>query len=134
MFFKNTRAYHDFLSEKKTLYEKPFVFQSAHSTEHAVLQLSNQMINSLNEKEFALEIFIEFSKASDKVDQKALIKKLEKYLIKHHYLDLFESFLNSPKQYIRYSEGIPPSKERKCGVSKSSYLRPFLFLIFLNNL
>ena len=35
---------YDFLTENKMLYEKQFGFQSAHSTEYAILQLSNEII------------------------------------------------------------------------------------------
>ena len=41
---------YDSLTENKILYEKQFGYQSAHSTEHAILQLCNQIANSFNEK------------------------------------------------------------------------------------
>ena len=39
-----------FLTENKFLHENQFGFQSAHSTKHAVLQLSYPVSNSFNEK------------------------------------------------------------------------------------
>ena len=137
MFLKNPRVYHvhriyDFITENKILYEKQFGFQSSHSTEHAILKLSNRISNSFNEKQFTLGVFID--KPFDTMDHKILIKKLEKYGIKHQYIDWFKSYLNSQKQYVRYSEGATPSAKNKCGVSQSSMLDPLLISIFANDL
>ena len=48
----------------------------------------------------------DFSKVFDTVNYKILIRKLEKYGIKHQYIDWVKSYLNSWKQYVCYSEGI----------------------------
>ena len=58
---------------------KQFGFQSTHSTEYAILQLSNGISNSLNEMQYTLGIFIDFLKAFDSVDHKILIEKWEKF-------------------------------------------------------
>ena len=47
----------------------------------------------------------DFSKAFDTINYKILIRKLEKYGIKHQYIDWVKSYLNSRKQYVCYSEG-----------------------------
>ena len=47
----------------------------------------------------------DFSKAFDTINYKILIRKLEKYGIKHQYIDWVKSYLNSWKQYVSYSEG-----------------------------
>ena len=64
-----------FLTENKILCEKQFGFQSSHSTEHAIMQLSNQISNSFNEKQFTFGVFIDFSKALDALDHKILFEK-----------------------------------------------------------
>ena len=60
---------YDFLTENNILHEKQFRFQSAHSSEHAILQLSNRNSNPFNEKQFT-----DFSKAFDTEDHKILLK------------------------------------------------------------
>ena len=50
-----------YLSENSILYEKQFVFQTSHSTEHVILLLVNQNYQSLDESKFTLGIFIDLS-------------------------------------------------------------------------
>ena len=42
---------------------------------------------------------------------KIVIKKLEKYGIKHEFIDWFKTYINSRKHYVRYTEGTTPSEE-----------------------
>ena len=63
------------LKEKDILYKKQFGFQQKHSTEHAILQLIDQVNNSFERNQFTLGIFIDLSKAFDTVDRKILISK-----------------------------------------------------------
>ena len=60
---------YDFLTENNILHEKQFGFQSAHSSEHAILQLSKRNSNVFNEKQST-----DFSKAFDTEDHKILLK------------------------------------------------------------
>ena len=122
------------LTENKILYEKQLGFQSSHSTDHAVLQLSTRIFTSFNEKQFTLGVFIDFSKAFGTVDHKTLIKKLEKCETKHRYIDWFKSYLNFQKQYVCYSGGTTLSEEIKCGVPQGSILGSLLYLISVNDL
>ena len=57
-----------------------------------------------------------FSKVFDTMNYKILIRKLKKYEIRHQYIDCFNSYLNSWKQYEYYSEEAIPLKEVTCGV------------------
>ena len=94
----------EYLSENSILYEKQFVFQTSHSTEHAILLLVNQLYQSFDESKFTLGIFIDLSKAFDTVDHKILTKKLELYGIKGCNLRWFQSYLSNRKQFITYGD------------------------------
>ena len=49
------------------LYQKQFGFQNAHSTEHAILQLVNQITDAFSQGKCILGIFIDLSEALDKL-------------------------------------------------------------------
>ena len=67
------------LSEHNLLYQKQFGFQQGHSTEHAVMQLIDQINDTFENNCFTLGIFIDLSKAFDTVDHQILISKLNNY-------------------------------------------------------
>ena len=62
------------------------------------------------------------------------MRKLEKYGIKHQYIDWFKSYLNSWKQCVHYSEETTLLEIIKCGAPQGSILGPLLSLIFANDL
>ena len=67
------------------------------------------------------------------VNYQILIKKLEKYGVKHQYRDWFKSYLNSWKQYVCFSEGTTALKEVTYGAPQGSILFPLLSLIFVDD-
>ena len=77
---------YSFLINNNILYTKLFGFQKEHSTEHAILQLTNQLIQSFDRDEFTIGIFIDLSKAFDTVDHTILLKKLAYYGVKNNNL------------------------------------------------
>ena len=88
---------HKYLKENDILYKKQFGFQQNHSTEHAILQLIDQVNDSFERNQFTLSIFIDFSKVFDTVDNKILISKLKNYGVTGNNLKWFESYLNNRK-------------------------------------
>ena len=85
-----------YLMENDTHNKTQFGFQQKHSTEHAILQLTDQVNNSFERNRFTFGIFI--SKAFDIVDHKILISKLKNYGVTGNNLKWFESYLNNSKQ------------------------------------
>ena len=59
--------FYKFLVER-ILYQKQFGCENAHSTEHAVLQLVNQITDAFSQGKYILGIFIDLSKAFDTVN------------------------------------------------------------------
>ena len=68
-----------FLLENNILYQKQFGFQNAHSTEHAILQLVNQITEAFSQGKYTLGIFLDLPKAFDTFNHNILLEKQKAY-------------------------------------------------------
>ena len=65
-----------FLAENNILYQMQFGSQNACSTEHAIFQLVNQIIEVVSQGKYTLGIFLDIPKAFDTVNHNILLEKL----------------------------------------------------------
>ena len=119
------------LSENQMLYSKQFGFQRGHSTEHAIMQLTDQINSSFEKNHFTLGIFIDLLKTFDAVDHYILITNLENYGVNGKNLRWFQSYLKNRKQYLNFNNKITNSSLITCGVPQGSILGPLLLLIYV---
>ena len=66
-----------YLIENNILYSKQFGFQNSHSTDHAVVQIVDQILEPFENNKYALGVFIDLLKAFYTVDHSVILKKLE---------------------------------------------------------
>ena len=83
------------MSWNTLLYDKPFGFQKGHSSDHAIVQLADQIHEMFDKTIYTLGVSIDLSKEFDTVNQKSLLKKLSHYGIKNKSLDWFISYLST---------------------------------------
>ena len=55
-------GFHKCVLENKILYPKQFGFQVGHSTDHAIVQLDDQIFEAFENNLFTLGVFIDYSK------------------------------------------------------------------------
>ena len=111
-----------------------FGFQRGVSTQDAILQITEQIYESLNKNSSAIGIFIDFSKAFDTINRNILLKKLEKYGIRGLPLRLLASYLENRTQAVRVGNVLSPFKQIDMGLPQGSVLAPLLFILYVNDL
>ena len=89
---------YEFLEVNQCIYNLQFGFRQKHSTNHALLSMTQQIRDIMESGNIAIGVFVDFQKAFDTVNHNILIKKLNHYGIRGTANKWFESYLNKRKQ------------------------------------
>ena len=118
---------YNFLCENNMLYEKQFGFQSSHSTDHAIIQLIDEISKYFERNAFTLGVFIDLSKAFDTVDHQILLSKLNSYGIRDINCKWFKSYLSKRNQFVSYEHGKLICQLLRVEYRKALYLGRYYF-------
>ena len=124
----------DFIEINDILYKNQFGFQRGKSTEHALLDLYRNIVQSIKSEEKTSCIFLDFAKAFDTVNHEILLGKLEHYGIRALILIWFKSYLSNRKRAVENGQCISDFKTTTSAVPQGSVLDPLLFVIYVNDI
>lgn len=125
---------HIFFVKHSVITECQYGFTKNRSTEHALLDQKEYILNNFEAQKLTIGIFVDFSKAFDSLNHNLLFAKLEHYGVRGHALSLIRSYLGSRKQYVQINHCSSDALTITHGVPQGSILGPLLFNVFINDI
>ena len=123
-----------FLTKKKIIYDYQFGFRKGYSTEQAILEITDNIKTSIDNKEITCGVFLDFSKAFDTINHQILLRKLYKYGIRGTQLAWFSDYLVNRYQYVKIGNVESDLLRITCGIPQGSTLGPLLFTLYINDM
>ena len=127
---------HSFLHSNSLLSVNQSRFRPNDSCTNQLIAITHEIASFLDDNK-SLEIrgvFLDMSKAFDKVWHQGLIYKLHTFGISSNLASLLTSFLTNRKQRVVLNGQVSKWKTIEAGVPQGSILGPLLFLIYVNDL
>ena len=124
----------EYLKRIKLLNNSQFGFRAKHSTNHAIINLTETTLDGLESNLKVGGIFLDIAKAFDTVNFDILLTKLEHYGFRSTELMWFESYLKNREQYVSIKGDNSKCYTPEYGVPQGGTLAPILFIIFMNDI
>ena len=121
------RQLKSFLEDCNIFYHSQYGFRERRSTEHALIDIVNQIQSNFDKGIYTCGIFIDLKKAFDTVDHSILLQKLYHYGIRGIVNDWFRFYLSDRIQSTQIGPNISNKQRMTCGVPQGSVLDLYSF-------
>lgn len=121
------------LKADNNLRNEQFGFRNRTATTHQILRLTEQIAEGLHRKKSTQVLFLDISRAFDRVWHSGLLYKISYHNLPWNYLLLIKSFLQDRTIAVKISDAISENKSITSGVPQGAVLSPILFNIYVND-
>ena len=113
-----------YIEQHDLLYPSQYGFRKGHSTQHAILDIINDIQANMNQCLLSCGVFIDLKKTFDRVDHEILLNKLNHYGFHGIINDWFSSYLNNRTQTTQVGHHISDNHKAiiTCGIPQGSVL------------
>ena len=125
----------EYLKRTKILNKCQFGFRTKHSTNHAIINLTESTLDALENGLKVGGVFLDIAKAFDTVNHDVLLRKLEYYGFRGATLMWFESYMKNRLQYVNIRKHKSEMyRLLDWGIPQGGILAPILFILFMNDI
>ncbi|WP_419629894.1 RNA-directed DNA polymerase, partial [Thiolapillus sp.] len=120
-----------YLTEHKLICPSQSAYRPHHSTETALLKITNDILLALDSGNVSLLTLLDLSAAFDTIDHCILLDRLQHmYGISGTALSWFSSYLTNRTQSVIVNDHISQVSSLSYGVPQGSVLGPILFILY----
>lgn len=111
-----------------------FGFRKNRSSEDALLLQKELILENIENKTLTVGLYLDFSKAFDRVNHAILLQKMECYGFRGVASQLLRSYLDERLQFTEIGTHRSRLRRISCGVPQGSILGEILFLFYINDI
>ena len=123
-----------YIEKYDLLNSSQYGFHKGYSTQHAILDIVNDIQSNMNQHLFSCGEFFDLKKAFNTVDPDVLLHKLNHHGFHGIINSWFSSYLKNLSQTTQVDHHISDKAVVGCGVPQGSVLEPLLFLLYVKDI